>query len=94
MGNRKKQLDYIMISDNVKTWINYSKTKGTANPTSENHHKILSVEIRVKLRKSPTAASLQRHIQFDIKALRECKQNLKIPGEDEIRKKIENEQQY
>ena len=87
-GKTQKQLDYIIISDNIETWLNYSKTKGTATPNSENQHKILSVEIRVKLSK-PHTANLQKHIQFDIKELRGRNQNLQIPEEDENRK-IEN----
>ena len=90
-GKTQKQLDYIMISGNIKTWPNYSKTKGDANPNSENQHKILSMEMRVKLRKHNNEANLQKHIQFNIKALRDHKQNLKIPSGDEDRKKLKNE---
>jgi len=85
-GKTQKQLDYIIISDNVKTWLNYSKTKGTSNPNSENQHNIISMEIRAKLRKPPTTINLPKHIQFGIKALRGHKQNLQIPKEGENRK--------
>jgi len=78
-----------MISDNIKTWLNYSKTKGTANVNIENQHRVISMELRVKFRKTTNHTDLQKHIQFDINALRENETNLQIPEGDESRKTIE-----
>ena len=61
-----KQLDYILISNNIKNWLNYSKTKGTANSNSTNQHKMLYMEIRVKFEekgkreRAPETHQLQR----------------------------------
>ena len=39
-GKVRKQLEYIHVSNDVRTWLNHSKTKGAANPNHENQHKI------------------------------------------------------
>ena len=49
-GDTYSQIDYLLIGSNIKTWINYSQTKGTDNPNSENQHKIIRMELRVKFR--------------------------------------------
>ena len=49
-GEIHKQLHYIMISKNMKTWMNYSKAKGTENTNHANQHNIICMEIRVKLK--------------------------------------------
>ena len=50
-GEIQKQLDYIMISKKIKTWLNCSKAKGTDNAHHANQHNIISMEIRVKLKR-------------------------------------------
>merc|ERR1712112_265026 len=71
-GSVKKQLDYILVNGKVKkTWIIYSKGKGNANPNSDNQHKIICMQMRVKFKKSKNAITLQQRINFNINQLRE-----------------------
>ena len=42
-GKIHKQLDYIIIGRNMKTWTNYSKVKGTANTNQTDQHNIICV---------------------------------------------------
>ena len=86
-GNIQKQLDYILVSDNIKNWINYSKTKGTTNINSTNQREILCMENMVKFKKQPTAETL-KHINFDIDQLRENTHLLTIDQEDNGNKKL------
>ena len=51
-GGVGKQLDYILVNNKIKNWINCSKAKGTANPNSTKQHKIICMEMRVKFKKS------------------------------------------
>ena len=51
-GKINKQLDYIMISNNMKNWLNFTKTKGTADINGANQHKILYMELRVKFKQN------------------------------------------
>merc|ERR1712112_541752 len=91
-GDRKvnKQLDYIMISKNMRTWLNYAKVKGTANTNQENQHNIVCMEIRVKLKAKDRAQTLKKHINFDINKLRENTELLTIETDDTTKKQIEN----
>ena len=85
----QKQLDYILISNNIRTWLNYSRTKGTANPNSENHHKLIRMEIRVKWHHGQHSAELNKHVNFNIKAMRGNKENLLIDPVDPDRERSE-----
>ena len=50
-GKIKKQLDYILVNKETRNWVNNSRAQGTANPNSENQHKIICMEMRVKFKK-------------------------------------------
>ena len=64
-------MDYIMISKNIATWLNYSKEKGTANTNHANQHNIICMEMRVKLKTQENTNSLHKHINCNINQLRE-----------------------
>ena len=88
-GEIQKQTGYIIISNYVKTWINYSKPEGTDKPNIENQHKIICMEIRVKFRKSPATSDLNKHMPIDIKAMGGNKHRLWIAEENKNRENIE-----
>ena len=88
-GKVQKQLDYILTSNNIRTWCNYSKTKGTANPNSENQHKLICMEIMAKWRHGQYSAELNKHVNFNIIAMRENKEKLIISLIDPDRKRAE-----
>ena len=89
-GKIEKQIDYIMISKNISTWLNYSKAKGTANMNHTNQHNIICMELRVKLKAQENNHPLHKHINFNINHLRENTEKLLIGEDDEARKAIEN----
>ena len=84
-----KQLDYIMISKNMRTWLNYTKVKGTANTNHENQHNIARMEIRTKLKAKEQRQTLTKHIKFNINQLRENTELLIINIDNEERKQVE-----
>jgi len=66
----QNQLDYILVRNNIKNWLNYSKTKGTSDTNSTNQHQILCMEIRTKFKKQTNTRTLKRHINYDINNMR------------------------
>ena len=65
-----KQLDYMMISNKQKNWVTQVRTKGAANPNSDNQHQMLLMKIRIRI-KTEQKPQQQRHIQYDIDTLRD-----------------------
>ena len=52
-GQTGKQIDYIVIINDVKNWLNYSRAGGTANTNIAIQHHILCMEIRLKFKNNP-----------------------------------------
>ena len=53
-GGKKRQLDNIMINEGSKNWVRNVKTKGQANINQMYQHKILKMEINIKLNEKKT----------------------------------------
>ena len=77
-GETSIQIDYIIISNNVGNWLNYSKVKRGAIANSTNQHHIMRMEIRIKFKKQPTPVQLKKHINFNINQLRDNTSSLWI----------------
>ena len=67
----RNQLDYILISNNIKTRAKYSKEKGAASTNQDNQHNLIWMEIRVKLKQLGSTPELASHVNLDIEPLRE-----------------------
>jgi len=44
----------------MKNWLNFTKTKGTANINGTNQHKILYMELRVKFKQNEKGGNLKK----------------------------------
>ena len=65
----------------MKTWLNYTKAKGTANINGINQHRILYMELRVKFKQKENS-ELHKHVNYDINNLRENTTRLTLQEND------------
>ena len=68
-GAIKKQIDYIMISGEHKNWVNNVRTKVIANTNQNFHHRILEMDLTMRLKKV-TNEHGKKHIDFNLNKLR------------------------
>ena len=73
------------MSRNIKTWVNYSKAKGNAT-NKDNQRNLVRMEIRAILGNPRPEQELGKHINFDIKHLRENSEKLYIDEDADERK--------
>ena len=83
-GGIKRQLDYIMINESCKNWIRNVKTKGQADISQIYQHKIITMEINIRL-KIKTEEKGRKRINYDIEELRENPQKLKMAETEQQR---------
>ena len=50
-GRTERQIDYILINNDRKNWVTTSRTEFNASTTSENQHKAIIMETKIKNKK-------------------------------------------
>ena len=59
-GSIRKQLDYVLVGDNINAWINYPKAKGAARK-KDIRRNLVCMEIRANLKTPPREETRQPH---------------------------------
>ena len=90
-GNIKKQLDYIIISNKRKNWVNNAGTKGTANINNIYRRNITQMDITMKLKKITNDTDKGKHINFNLDNMR-CGPQLLEVNETKTKRHYQNGQ--
>ena len=91
-GRTERQIDYILINNDRKNCVKSSRTEFNASTTSENQHKAIIMEVKIKNKKEKTGKERhKKHITYDLQEFRNSKDRIKLKEEDyeyEVIKKL------
>ena len=94
-NNIKKQLDYVMISQKHKNWVNNARTKGIANINQLYQHRIIQMDITMKLKENKTSDDKKINKNYNINKLRMNPSELEMDNmmsKEDISNMIRNEE--